>query len=78
METNKRQCSLNNCPNPALHAETATTAHWLITISYCAEHHRELEKGTPLGPAGIDASRLQVEPLGVKDPVAPKAQPGLA
>ena len=73
----KQLCSMNNCPSPAVHGESAVTPHWTVTILYCAEHHRELEKGTPLGPLGVDPARLVVEPLGTKELVAPKSQPGL-
>jgi hypothetical protein len=76
MET-KALCSMNNCPSPAVHGESGATPHWLVTVLYCAEHYHEIEKGTPLGPMGVDPSRVVVEPLGTKDLVAPKLQAGL-
>lgn len=61
-------CSINHCPRPALHEETGESDHWRFVVRYCDEHHRELELGTPLGPAGVDTSRLTVQAKGVKEP----------
>ena len=73
----KTICSMNNCPQTAVHGESAASEHWLVTILYCAEHYRELRQGTPLGPLGVDPARVVVEPLGRRELVAPRMQPGL-
>ena len=60
-------CSIRNCPRPASETERAESEHWVVTIAYCYEHARELKQGVPLGPMGIDAARLLVEPKGTAD-----------
>lgn len=67
-------CSVNLCPNPSEHQETAETAHWRFTVHYCREHYRELENGTPLGPLGLDAAHVTIEPLGTTDFQVPTNQ----
>jgi hypothetical protein len=61
-------CSINHCPRPATHHEVGESTHWRFFVQYCDEHHREAELGTPLGPVGIDASRVQVHAKGVEEP----------
>jgi hypothetical protein len=65
---NTQPCSVRACTGTATHEEVASSAHWTVVISYCDEHYRSLELGTPLGPVGIDPSRLQVQPVGVSEP----------
>jgi hypothetical protein len=61
-------CSINACTRPATHEERGESAHWRFTVRYCDEHHREIEQGTPVGPVGIDASRIEVEAKGADEP----------
>lgn len=63
-------CSMNACPRPATYEETGESAHWRFVVHYCAEHYRAIEKGTPLGPVGIDVTRVDVRSLGTDEPVA--------
>ena len=62
-------CSINNCPNTAVSEEIGESAHWLYVVHYCQEHHRQIEKGTPVGPVGIDVTRIEVRAKGVEEPV---------
>ena len=71
-------CSINLCPNPGIHDEMAQTEHWRFTVHYCREHHRELEKGTPLGPLGLDCSHVTMAPLGETELKVPTKQPSPA
>ncbi len=64
------QCSINACPRPATFEEVGESAHWRFVVRYCNEHSREIEKGTPLGPVGIDTTRVEVVALGTEEPVA--------
>lgn len=66
--TEERLCSLHNCPSEAVRVEEGKVGRWRVRIFYCYEHARALEQGTPLGPLGIDPSRLDVEPVGVSEP----------
>jgi hypothetical protein len=75
MNSNGQTCSINLCPNPAMHEEMVEGRHWRFTVRYCREHHRELENGTPLGPLGIDASHVSVEALGTTELKVPSKQP---
>ena len=68
-------CSINLCTNPAVHSEVAQSNHWRFTVHYCAEHHRQIANGTPLGPLGIDASHVTIEPLGTSELRVPAKQP---
>jgi hypothetical protein len=68
-------CSINFCINPGVHEESAASAHWLFTVHYCAEHHREIANGTPLGPVGVDPTRVKVQTLGATDLKVPSKQP---
>jgi hypothetical protein len=54
-------CSISRCMSAALHSEYAQVGHWFVTIFYCDEHYRELNAGTPLGPIGIDPSKIRIE-----------------
>ena len=51
-------CSINGCANLATFSEVGESSHWRFLVHYCAEHHREIELGTPVGPVGIDSSRI--------------------
>jgi hypothetical protein len=64
----ERLCCLLNCPNTAVTTEEGELEHWRVSIAYCDEHARELRQGTPLGPVGIDSSRVEVRPKGVAGP----------
>jgi hypothetical protein len=68
-------CSINLCGNPGVHEESVASSHWLFTVHYCREHHREISNGTPLGPLGIDASRVTVQALGTTELKVPAKQP---
>jgi hypothetical protein len=75
----RETCSVNHCLSPAVHSEHGTVGHWYVTVFYCAEHHRELEAGTPLGPLGVDAAKLRVEPVeGSEIPPVTNRFPGIA
>ena len=63
-----RLCCISNCPLPGTDMERSESEHWTVIIHYCHEHARELHQGTPLGPVGVDPSRLEVEPKGTKVP----------
>lgn len=73
-------CSINGCPRPGTHEERGESARWSFVIRYCAEHARQAEAGTPLGPVGIDPCRVSVEPLGASEPqtggILPSVGPG--
>lgn len=71
-------CSINNCPSPATHEETAVSAHWRFVVRYCAEHQRQISLGTPVGPVGIDSSRVDVTPLGAEEPQIGGITPSLS
>ncbi len=60
-------CSITACPLPAKETEIAASEHWLVKIFYCGEHAREMGKGIPLGPVGLDCERLVVEPVGTTE-----------
>jgi hypothetical protein len=79
MATESREtCSVNFCPAPAVHTEYGEVGHWFVTIFYCDEHANTLKEGTPLGPVGIDVSKLRVEPLGTDVPPSPQSRtPGI-
>jgi hypothetical protein len=62
------RCSINACPRPATHEEIGESVHWRFVVYYCDEHHREAELGTPLGPVGIDVTRIEVHGLGAEEP----------
>jgi hypothetical protein len=69
------KCSINLCPNPSAHQERIESKYWRFTVHYCREHHRELEKGTPLGPLGLDCSHITIEPMGESELKVPSKQP---
>jgi hypothetical protein len=71
LDAEHRPCSVSNCARHAIDSERAESEHWIITIHYCDEHARELKKGVPVGPVGLDASRLEVEPKGTREPLIP-------
>ena len=64
-----KSCSISNCPLPATATEVGESEHWRFTVYYCHEHARETGQGTPLGPVGIDATRVEVSARGNEDPV---------
>ena len=68
-ELEERLCSIQNCPQLAVHTEEGASAHWLFVVFYCDEHYREAENGTPIGPAGLDSARVWIEPRGTKKPL---------
>ncbi len=57
----RETCSISRCMSPAVHSEYGQVGHWFVTIFYCDEHARELNEGDPLGPIGIDSSRVRIE-----------------
>jgi hypothetical protein len=61
-------CCIQACPATATSVELGETANWLVFLPYCDEHAREIEKGTPVGPVGIDSSRVQIVPRGRSEP----------
>jgi hypothetical protein len=63
-------CSINACQRPATFEETGASQHWRFVVHYCAEHHREIELGVPVGAVGIDPSRVDVSALGTEEPIA--------
>jgi hypothetical protein len=71
-------CSVNNCTRLATHQEVGESAHWLFFVHYCEEHHRQLERGTPVGPVGIDSNRVQIHARGIEEPVAGGILPNLS
>jgi hypothetical protein len=73
----KMACSIDSCPEQASHSESATIASWRITAYFCDEHHREMEKGTPLGGLTLNNERLIVEPINPDLPAA-SASPALS
>ncbi len=81
MEESKTRetCSINGCPSAAVHTEFGEVGGWFVTIFYCDEHARQMREGTPLGPVGIDSSKLRVEPLGSDTQQSPENRfPGIA
>ena len=66
-------CSVNHCPQPATITEKAESEHWRIVINYCDEHAREIDKGTPLGPVGLDPARLEVTSRGTEETKMPNS-----
>lgn len=69
MERPTTLCSLNHCASPAVYQEVGESERWYFVVQYCAEHHREAELGTPLGPVGIDPARVWVRPKGIEEPL---------
>jgi hypothetical protein len=63
-----RICSIGACREPAVDSDQDEVGPWLVTIFYCAEHARERDEGTPLGAAGVDTSRVLVEPVSGSEP----------
>ena len=74
----KPLCSITACPEPAVDSDQDEVGPWLVTIFYCSEHARERDEGTPLGPVGVDSSRVRVEALGTSEPQAGGRSPGIA
>jgi hypothetical protein len=74
MDASEHPCSINLCPNPAVHEETAESSHWRFVVRYCTEHHREVSNGTPLGPLGLNASHVTIEPRGTSELRVPSNQ----
>ena len=70
-------CSVNNCPRPATSREVGESTRWLFFVQYCDEHQRQAELGTPLGPVGINASRVEVHAKGVEEPAVGGILPSL-
>ena len=64
----KTLCSISHCSRTAVESERAETDHWVIVIHYCDEHMRELNRGVPVGPVGLDNSRIEVQPKGKAEP----------
>ena len=62
-------CSIRNCLAEITEFESGKLTHWAVTTCYCHEHFRELQAGTPLGPVGVDPSKVEVESLGVNIPI---------
>lgn len=71
------QCSINACPRPATFEEFGESAHWRFIVHYCNEHYREIEKGTPVGPVGIDITRVDVEGRGAEAPALGGIMPSI-
>jgi hypothetical protein len=65
-----------NCQRSAMHAEDVNSEHWRFVVLYCDEHWRELNKGVPLGPMGIDRERVVIESLEAVVPQAGGLLPG--
>ena len=78
MANEDQLCSLNNCPNKAVDHDAGDVGPWVVTLFYCDEHARHLREGTPLGPLGLDSSRLRVEATETSEPVRPSTFPGPA
>lgn len=72
------QCSLNNCANLATYQEIGESDRWLFYVQYCDEHRRQAELGTPLGPLGIDPTRIVVRAKGIEEPVTGGITPSLS
>jgi hypothetical protein len=70
-------CSIDHCPERATHSETVTIARWRITAYFCDEHHREMEKGTPVGGLTLNNERLVVEPLNAELPATGEVVPAI-
>ena len=77
-ETEHRPCSITACPLPSIEIEEAISEHWRFQVSYCAEHAREIRKGVPVGPVGLDPTRIVIEPLGTAEPQPSGLMPGPA
>ncbi len=71
-----KPCCIMNCTLPAMHMEETSSEHWRFVVLYCGEHWRELSKGVPLGPMGIDRERIVIESLGTMVPQASGLLPG--
>ncbi len=65
--SDRRLCSVLNCPQTATEEEHGSSEHWRFTVLYCDEHWRELSKGVPVGPVGLDGSRIVIEPTGTAE-----------
>lgn len=61
---NSQPCSIISCTQSGVSSKEATLVGWNITAYFCHEHFRELERGMPMGGAGLDTSRLTASPLG--------------
>lgn len=57
-------CSIISCTQAGVSTMEAELAGWTITAHFCHEHGRQLEQGTPMSGAGLDACRLTATPLG--------------
>jgi hypothetical protein len=78
-ENTTQTCSMNQCPNPAVSEDQGRVGGWDVTIFYCHEHAREMREGTPVGPLGIDASKVRIDPVGAGEPATrPGRFPGIA
>jgi hypothetical protein len=62
-------CSIRACQQPATFNEVGQSQRWRFTVHYCAEHHREIERGVPVGAVGVDPARVEVHAIGVEEPV---------
>jgi hypothetical protein len=69
----KPLCSVENCPQAATESELAESEHWTVVMPLCDEHARELRKGTPLGPVGLDPCRFEVKSKGTTELKMPAA-----
>jgi hypothetical protein len=60
-------CSINLCINSATHEDVLENERWRFVVHYCREHYREIEKGTPVGPLGLNPANITIEAQGTTD-----------
>jgi len=63
-------CSIRACQRPATFEEVGRSQHWRFVVHYCGEHHREIEKGVPVGAVGVEPALITVHAIGTEEPVA--------
>jgi hypothetical protein len=73
-----RLCSVNHCTSPATYQEVGESEYWQFFVHYCDEHHREISLGTPVGPVGLDPTRVQIQARGIEKPIAGGFPPNLS
>ena len=62
-----RLCSMMNCARQSVTSEEGRSERWRFVVYYCDEHRREVEKGVPVGPMGVDPARTSVLPIGTTE-----------
>ncbi len=71
-------CSVNGCPSPAEFEEVGQSEHWRFIVRYCSEHQRQTELGTPVGPVGLDSSRVEIHSRGIDEAQTGQITPSLS